>query len=65
MNILLIGDIVGKPGKQMVQRTLPGLRVEAALDLVIANAENAAGGSGITPKIYGELRRRGGLHHHG
>jgi metallophosphoesterase (TIGR00282 family) len=59
VNILLIGDIVGKPGKQMVRRALPGLRVEAALDLVIANAENAAGGSGITPKIFGELRAAG------
>ncbi len=59
MNILLIGDIVGKPGKQIVQRALPGLRVEAALDLVIANAENAAGGSGITPQIFHELRAAG------
>jgi 2',3'-cyclic-nucleotide 2'-phosphodiesterase len=55
VKILLIGDIVGKPGKQIVQRALPGLRHEAGLDLVIANAENAAGGSGITPKIYAEL----------
>ena len=59
MNILLIGDIVGKPGKTIVQRALPGLRVEAALDLVIANAENIAGGSGITPKIYRELLAAG------
>jgi hypothetical protein len=59
VNILLIGDIVGKPGKQMVQRALPGLRREAALDLVIANAENAAGGSGLTPKIFGELLAAG------
>jgi metallophosphoesterase (TIGR00282 family) len=59
VNILLIGDIVGKPGKTIVQRALPGLRVEAALDLVIANAENIAGGSGITPKIYRELLAAG------
>lgn len=55
MNVLLIGDIVGKPGKKIVQRALPGLRVEQSLDLVIANAENAAAGSGLTPKIYKEL----------
>ncbi|MHB0955938.1 MAG: TIGR00282 family metallophosphoesterase [Pirellulaceae bacterium] len=59
MNILLIGDIVGKPGKTIVQRALAGLRAEAALDLVIANAENIAGGSGITPKIYRELLAAG------
>lgn len=59
MNILLIGDIVGRPGKQIVQRALPGLRMEAALDLVIANAENVAGGSGLTPKIFAELRAAG------
>ncbi len=55
MNILLIGDIVGKPGKKIVQRALRGLRAEQSIALVIANAENAAGGSGLTPKIYGEL----------
>jgi hypothetical protein len=59
VNILLIGDIVGKPGKQIVQRALPGLRVEAGLDLVIANAENAAGGSGLTPKICAQLLAAG------
>ena len=55
MRILLIGDIVGKPGRQIVIRSLPGLRVEEQLDLVVANAENAAGGSGLTPAIYYEL----------
>lgn len=59
MKILLIGDIVGKPGKSMVQRALPGLRAEAGLDFVVANAENIAGGSGITPKIYRELKAAG------
>ena len=55
MRLLLIGDIVGKPGRQIVGRALPGLRVEERLDLVVANAENAAGGSGLTPAIYEEL----------
>jgi hypothetical protein len=55
VRLLLIGDIVGKPGRQIVLRALPGLRIEESLDLVIANAENAAGGSGLTPEIYREL----------
>ncbi len=55
MRLLLIGDIVGKPGRQIVVRALAGLRQQHELDLVVANAENAAGGSGITPAIYREL----------
>ncbi len=55
MRLLLIGDIVGKPGRQIVVRTLAGLRERHGLDLVVANAENAAGGSGITPAIFHEL----------
>jgi len=51
----LIGDIVGKPGRQLVVRAVPGLRIEHQLDLIVANAENAAGGSGLTPVIYHEL----------
>lgn len=59
MRILLIGDIVGKPGRQIVQQALRGLRLERGLDFVIANAENAAGGSGLTPAIYRELMAAG------
>lgn len=55
MRILFIGDIVGKPGREIVRRAVAGLVAELALDLVVANAENAAGGSGITPTIYREL----------
>lgn len=55
MRLLFIGDIVGKPGRQIVVRSLGALRVREGLDLVIANAENAAGGSGLTPEIYEEL----------
>ncbi len=55
MRILLIGDIVGKPGRQIIVAALPGLIAREQLDLVIANGENAAGGSGITPSIYEEL----------
>ncbi len=55
MNILLIGDIVGRPGKVLVCRALRGLRRREQLSFVIANAENAAGGSGLTPKIFDQL----------
>lgn len=51
MKILFIGDVVGKPGRDAVQTMVPILRAEFAPDLVIANAENAAGGWGITPEI--------------
>jgi len=55
VRLLLIGDIVGKPGRQIVLRAVPGLRIQEGLDFVVANAENAAGGSGLTPDIYHEL----------
>jgi len=55
MKILFIGDIVGSPGREAVARLLPGLQKEHSLDFVIANAENAAGGSGITAKVAEEL----------
>ncbi len=55
LRILLIGDIVGKPGRQIVVRAVPGLKIAERLDLVVANAENAAGGSGLTPEIFREL----------
>jgi 2',3'-cyclic-nucleotide 2'-phosphodiesterase len=55
MRILFIGDIVGKPGRQICTQAVRGLRVEEGLDLVVANAENIAGGSGLTPEIYHDL----------
>lgn len=55
MNILFIGDIVGSPGREAVKGLLSGLKKEFSLSFVIANAENAAGGSGITPKVSDEL----------
>ncbi|MBN2382490.1 TIGR00282 family metallophosphoesterase [bacterium] len=55
MKILLIGDIVGKPGRQVVERYVGDLRQEHAVDLVIANGENAASGKGITPQIADDL----------
>jgi len=55
MRLLLIGDIVGKPGRQIINRCLRGLILREKLDLVVANAENAAGGAGLTPANYREL----------
>lgn len=59
MRFLFIGDIVGKPGREIVKEAVGKLREEHCLDLVIANAENAAGGSGLTPAIYKELVKAG------
>jgi 2',3'-cyclic-nucleotide 2'-phosphodiesterase len=59
VRLLLIGDIVGRPGRQIVVRSVPGLKIEEGIDLVVANAENAAGGSGLTPAIYRELTSAG------
>lgn len=55
MKILFIGDITGSPGRKAVKALLPKLRTQRSLDLVIANGENAAGGSGITPKVAEEI----------
>ena len=59
MKILFIGDIVGSPGREAIKQLLPVLKKEHNLDFVIANAENAAGGSGITPKVAAELFESG------
>jgi metallophosphoesterase (TIGR00282 family) len=55
VRILFIGDIVGKPGVEIVLQALPGLRRQESIDLVIANGENSENGSGITPAIYRKL----------
>ncbi len=59
MRVLLIGDIVGKPGRQIIARGLGQIRERLQLDLVLANGENAADGSGITPAIYHDLIQAG------
>jgi len=51
MRVLFVGDIVGRPGRRAVAWWIPRLRRERAIDLIIANGENAAAGSGITEKI--------------
>ncbi len=59
MRLLFLGDIVGKPGVAFIKRALPVLIARQGIDLVIANAENAAGGSGLTPKEFRRLREAG------
>lgn len=59
VNILCIGDIVGRPGRRVLADKLKELVNTREIDCVIANAENAAGGSGLTPQIYTKLVRYG------
>ena len=59
MKILFIGDIVGQPGRRAVTKIVPQLRQQHALDLVVANGENSAGGSGITPNTAAEILAAG------
>jgi metallophosphoesterase (TIGR00282 family) len=59
VNLLFIADIIGSPGRKLVKQLLPGLKEEFAIDLVIANGENSAGGYGITDKVYAELIEAG------
>lgn len=55
VKLLFIGDIVGGPGRRAVKALVPVLRQRHGLDMVIANGENSAGGSGITPKTAEEI----------
>ncbi len=55
MLILAIGDIIGRPGRQAVNKLLPDLQGQYGLDLVVANAENTAGGFGLTPATARDL----------
>ncbi|MBN1359999.1 MAG: TIGR00282 family metallophosphoesterase [Sedimentisphaerales bacterium] len=59
VNILCIGDVVGRPGRRILADKLKSVVEERSIDCVIANSENAAGGSGLTPQIYDKLLRYG------
>ncbi|GAB6044527.1 TIGR00282 family metallophosphoesterase [Caminibacter profundus] len=59
MNLLFIGDIVGKPGRKLVKTYLPRLKQEYNIDYVIANYENLAHGFGVTSKTYKEMKNAG------
>ena len=55
MKVLICGDIVGRSGRQAIERELPFLKKNKKLDFVVANGENAANGFGITKKICEQL----------
>ena len=59
LTILFLGDIVGEPGRSTVIAQLPRLKEHHAVDFIIVNGENAAGGRGITPRITIDLLRAG------
>lgn len=59
MKVLFLGDIVGAVGRECVREHLPQLKEHYGVDLVVANAENAAHGKGITRKIYHQLMGMG------
>jgi len=60
MRVLMVGDVVGKPGRQLTLELVPRLTAEYAVDFVIVNGENAAGGVGITPDIA-DVMLQGGI----
>ncbi len=55
MNVLLLGDIYGRPGRRIVAEHLPGLKEKYKPELIVANGENAAGGFGLTKKVADQL----------
>ncbi len=59
VNLLCIGDVVGRPGRFVVSQALPELVKKHDIHCVICNVENAAGGSGFTPQLYEKFRRYG------
>jgi metallophosphoesterase (TIGR00282 family) len=59
LKILFIGDVVGAPGRKIVGQVVPRLIPRWGLGLVVCNAENAAGGSGLTVRCYEELSEAG------
>ena len=64
LKLLFIGDVVGRPGREIVAERLPRLRAEHGLDFVIANGENAAGGAGLTARHRAFAARGGGRCRH-
>ncbi len=59
LRVLLVGDIVGRPGRNLISSVLPKLRKEKEIDLVIANGENAAGGFGLTQDTLIDIQKAG------
>lgn len=59
LRVLALGDIVGRPGRQILHQKLPALVRDKRVDFIIANAENIAGGSGITANLFHKIRSYG------
>lgn len=59
MNILYVGDVMGEPGLEVVEKALPSLRRDRKIDLVIAQAENVTDGKGITAGDFARIRKSG------
>jgi len=59
MKLLMVGDVVGGPGRKILKRELPRLRAERGLDAIVVNAENCAAGSGITAALATEIFESG------
>ncbi|CAN5367239.1 TIGR00282 family metallophosphoesterase [soil metagenome] len=59
IRVLALGDVVGRPGRQIICNKLPALVKQRGVDLVVCNAENVAGGSGITQNLFNKLRSYG------
>lgn len=59
MRLLFLGDVVGAPGVSAVRTLVPAIRMSERLDAVVANAENASNGSGLTPRDYRQIRAAG------
>jgi metallophosphoesterase (TIGR00282 family) len=57
----MVGDVVGKPGREATLEWVPILKAEHQVDFIIVNAENVAGGIGITPELAHTLLERGGI----
>src|SRR3989441_13368034 len=59
MNILMVGDVYGEPGRQAIVKLVPRLRQEHAIDFCVVNVENAAGGFGVTAAIAKQVLEAG------
>src|SRR5574341_233059 len=55
MNVLMVGDVFGEPGRRALETLLPRLRREHEIDLAVVNVENAAAGFGVTPQLCREF----------
>ena len=59
LTIMFIGDVIGSPGREMVRRYLPRIKEQYGIDFAILNAENIAGGFGVTLKTLAEMSAAG------